>query len=83
MNSIIIDGVVSEIKRRGKFFSVMLANIGKAKTEYFEVLTTDKVEQTERGKSVRVLGRLGTETIMWRSEKGIRTVIFADSILRV
>ena len=81
MNSIIIDGVVSEIKRRGKFFSVMLANIGKAKTEYFEILTTDRVEQTDRGKYIKVLGHLGTEAILWRSERGQRTVIYAENIL--
>lgn len=81
INEITIDGVISDIRRRGKFFSVILANIGKAKTEYFEILTTDRVEQTDRGKYIKVLGHLGTEAILWRNEKGLRTVIYAENIL--
>lgn len=81
INSIILDGVVSTVRRTGAWVELVLTNVGKAKAEYFTVLTKTEVKREKIGERVRVLGSLGSERTMWRGVESTRTVVLADSFL--
>lgn len=81
INSIILDGVVSTVRRAGSWVELVLANVGKAKTEYFTVLTKENVEREQVGQKVRVIGSLGVQRGMWRGQAESRAVVLGECLL--
>ena len=76
-NSIILEGIVHNVRSAGRFTEVVLANVGR-QTQYFPVYTKERLDKTVISKKLRVCGVLDTISGLWRGLEEKKVIVLAE-----
>ena len=77
LNTVMVEGLVHDVRSAGRYTEVILANVGKT-TQYFPVYTRERLDKSLISKRVRVCGVLDTITGLWRGLEEKKIAVIAD-----